>query len=211
MILVYRFAGLITSIGIVIYTFLTFSIFWLIGGVLTLPGIAALVIGIGMAVDSCVITFSRIKDELKSGKNLQRSYKVGNKNSLSSIIDANLTTLIVAIILFAFGESSVKGFATMLIISIFVTIFIMVVVKRYLLKIFVETEWFDNKLNLFIGYKKKDSKFNFDFVGKRLVYYIAIVLIIIVGCFSLLTKQVNLGIDFKGGSAITMISDIKLI
>lgn len=151
MIALYRFAGVISSIGIVIYSFLVLFFFWLIGGVLTLPGIAAVVIGIGMAIDSSVISFSRIKDELRSGKSLEKAFEDGNKNSFVSILDSNITTLLVAIILFIFGESSVKGFATTLIISILVTLFVMVFVMRKLLKVFMDTGYFSDKTNIFIG------------------------------------------------------------
>ena len=116
MVSLYKFAGFIASVGLFIYAFLTFLTFWLVGGVLTLPGIAALVIGIGMAVDSTVITFARIKDELKENYPLKDAFVKGNKQSFTSILDSNLTTLLAGIILFIFGESSVKGFATMLIL-----------------------------------------------------------------------------------------------
>ena len=121
LILMYRFAGVVASVGLIIYTYLTFVLFWLVGGVLTLPGIAALVLGAGMAIDSNIINFSRIKDELEEGRDFKSAYKKGNSNSLLTIIDANVTTLLVAVILFFLGESSVKGFATMLIISIIIT------------------------------------------------------------------------------------------
>ena len=133
-----------------LYTFLVFLIFWLVGGVLTLPGIAALVLGIGMSVDSNVITFVRIKEELYKGKSLPLAYKEGVKSSLSAILDSNLTTLIVAIIMFVFGESSIKGFATMLIITIIVTMFTMVFLTRWLLGLFVKTNYFNDKIKLFI-------------------------------------------------------------
>lgn len=207
MTVIYRFAGFISSVGIMIYTFITFLIFWLLGGVLTLPGIAALVIGIGMAVDACVLNFSRIKDELMEGKNLQNAFTRGNKNSFWAIFDSNLTTLLVAIILFIFGESSIKGFATMLIISICVTMAIMVFLTRMLLKMFVKTGYFDNKTNLFIGIKEtnKTSPFlKIDFMKYRIVYFIISILIITVGVFFIGTKGLKLGIDFKGGSSITL-------
>ena len=158
MIIVYRFAGFVASIGLIAYTFLTFLTFWIVGGVLTLPGIAAAIIGIGMAVDANVINFSRIKDELKQGKSFKNACLLGNKESLSSIIDSNITTFIVAIILFIFGESSIKGFATMLMISIVVTMVVMVLLVRFIINRFVETGKFDNKQNFFIGFKQKKVK-----------------------------------------------------
>src|SRR5699024_12381331 len=98
-----------------------YDLFGLMNGVLTLPGIAALILGVGMAVDANVITFERIKEELKLGKSVKAAFKAGTKNSLSTIIDANITTLLAAVVLFVFGTSSVKGFATMLIVSILVS------------------------------------------------------------------------------------------
>lgn len=215
MIAMYRFSGLVASIALVLYTFLTFATFWVVGGVLTLPGIAAVIIGIGMAVDSNVINFSRIKDELISGKSFKNACRLGNRESLSSIIDGNVTTLLVAIILFIFGESSIKGFATMLIISTVVTLLVMVFLTRKLLNMFVETGYFDNKQKLFIGLsekriqKEKKVK-NIDFVGKSKIFVAISAVILLVGSISLGTKGLNLGIDFKGGSSIGLQVDKKI-
>lgn len=212
MITIYHFAGFVASSCMIIYAFATLFTFWLVGGVLTLPGIAAMVIGIGIAIDSCVITFARIKDELKAGTKLQMAYENGNKNSFVSIFDSNITTLIVAIVLFVMGESSVKGFATMLIISTLVTMLVMVFVNRFLLKTFVKTNFFDNKLNLFIGYKKKDKKkkFSFDFVKKSKIFFTITICVMLVGGVFLFKDGLKLGIDFKGGTAINLKSDKTL-
>lgn len=207
MIVIYHFAGFVSSVCMLLYAFTTLFAFWLIGGVLTLPGIAAMVIGIGMAIDSSVINFARIKDELKHGTKLQMAYKNGNKSSFMTIFDSNITTLIVAFVLFILGESSVKGFATMLIISTIVTMFVMVFINRYLLGLFVKTGYFDDKLNLFINYKnkKKESKMNFVKMSKRLIT--VTILIVVLGVFSLTKFGLKLGIDFKGGTSITLKSD----
>ncbi|MBE6151786.1 MAG: protein translocase subunit SecD [Firmicutes bacterium] len=206
-IIIYKFAGFVASVGLMIYSAFTFLLFWLVGGVLTLPGIAAAVIGIGMAVDSCVISFSRIKDELKSGSKLKEAVTNGNKNSFVSIFDANITTLIVAIILFIFGESSVKGFATMLIISIFVTMFVMVFIVRWLINMVVNTKYFDDKEKLFVGFNKNKTAEPFsklDFVKTRKWSFPCAIILLIVGVISLITVGLNLGIDFKGGTSITI-------
>lgn len=209
MIVIYHFAGFISSICILLYSFATLFTFWLVGGVLTLPGIAAMVIGIGMAIDSSVISFARIKDELAAGTKLQMAYKNGNKNSFMSIFDSNLTTLIVAIVLFVLGESSVKGFATMLIISTIVTMLVMVVINRSLLKMFVKTKYFDKKLNLFIGYKEKnkDKKIKFDFVKSTKKFISLTIIILVAGIICTAKFGLKLGIDFKGGTSITLKSD----
>ena len=211
--LVYRFSGFVASLGVVIYTLLSFLLFYLIGGVLTLPGIAAMLLGIGMAVDANVISFERIKENLKKGNSLKEAFSDGVKSSLSSIIDANITTLIVAIVLFIFGESSVKGFATMLMINIVSTILVMVVLVKLMLGFFVKTKFFDDKLGLFIGVNKKKivkskevripfEKVNFVKVGKRIL--VLPIILIVVGSIIALTTGVNLGVDFTGGTSITL-------
>lgn len=223
LLVVYHFAGLISSIAMLLYTFLVFFVFWLIGGVLTLPGIAALVLGIGMAVDANVITFARIKDELYKGKSLQNAFKEGTKTSLRAILDSNLTTLLVAIIMFEFGESSVKGFATVLIITVMVTMFTMVFITRILLNIFVKTKFFDDKLKLFINVDKKDipdvskneevKKIPFKNVNflKHTKFFAALSgIIIIIGTVLIFTRGFNLSIDYKAGSDITVETNEKV-
>ena len=151
LIVVYRFAGFISAISMLIYTFLVFLVFWVVGGVLTLPGIAALILGIGTAVDSSIITFARIKDELYRGKSLPMAFKEGTKESFSAILDANVIVLLVSIIMFIFGESSIKGFATMQIITVAIIMVTMVGLNRLLLKLFIKTNYFNDKTKLFIN------------------------------------------------------------
>lgn len=214
---VYRFSGFVSSVSMMIYTFLVFLTFWVIGGVLTLPGIAALVLGIGMAVDSNVITFSRIKDELYEGKGLEYAFKQGTKSSFSAILDSNLTTFIVAVIMFIFGESSVKGFATMLMITIIVTMFTMVFLTRILLGLFVKSGFFNDKTNAFIRVKKEDIPDikkgeavkvipfkNTNFLKMTKKFVCLSILIILAGTGLIFGRGLNLGVDFKSGSDITI-------
>jgi len=210
MIIIYRFSGLISAIGLIFYTFLSFLVYNLIGGVLTLPGIAAMLLGIGMAVDASVISYERIKDELKKGKPLNKAYTLGNKQSFSSIIDANVTTIIVAIILFIFGESAIKGFATMLIINIILTVLVMIFLVKFVLQKLVESNFFNHRLTLFIGITKKKlakgyhipyQKFNF--IKYKNYFLIGTLILIIVGAI-FLKNGLNLGVEFKGGTDITI-------
>lgn len=223
LIAVYHFAGVISSIAMLIYAFLVFLVFWIVGGVLTLPGIAALVLGIGMAVDSNVITFSRIKDELYKGKSLSHAFKEGSKSSFSAIFDSNITTLLVAIIMFILGESSIKGFATVLIITVIVTMFTMVFLTRILLNMFIKTEFFEDKTRLFINVKKEDipnvsknekvKKEPFkgvSFLKHQKLCYTFSIIILLVGVIGLAINGFNLGIDYKSGTNITIVSDEKL-
>lgn len=202
MIVLYKFGGLVSSVSILAYTFLTLLIFNLVGGRLTLQGIAALVIGIGMAIDSAVISFSRVKEELNRGISLKSAYAAGSKESFMSIFDANVTTLIAAIILFVLGESSVKGFATMLIISIIVTFLVMIYLNRFMLGLFVKSEKFEEHKWLFLGYKNKHIESKFDFVKPKNIVFIVVGLIIVIGGMFTYSEGLNLGIDFKGGSTI---------
>lgn len=217
---IYHFAGFVSTISMLLYTFLVFLVFWLVGGVLTLPGIAALVLGIGMSVDSNVITFARIKEELYKGKSLPLAFKEGVKCSFSAILDSNLTTLIVAIIMFIFGESSIKGFATMLIITVIVTMFTMVFLTRILLNLFVKTNYFNDKTKLFIGVKKEDipnvsknekvKKVPFgkvDFLKNRKIFAGVSIIIILVGAVTIGFCGLNLGIDYRAGTDITISTD----
>lgn len=217
MIVLYHFAGFLSAIAMLIYSFLVFLVFWIAGGVLTLPGIAAIVLGIGMAVDANVLTFSRIKDELYMGKSLKEAYRAGVKNSFSAILDSNLTTLLVALILFLFGESSVKGFATMLIITVLVTMFTMVFLTRSIMKVFIKTGYFDDKISLFIRVKKdkipnirkNETRKFYPFAKSNFIKYmkpcsIVSSLIIVLGLILVGTKGLNLGIDYRGGTDITI-------
>ena len=219
MIVIYHFAGFIASFGLVLYTFLSLLTFYLIEGTLTLPGMAAMLLGIGMAVDASVISYERIKEELKIGKKLGKAVELGNKQSFTSIIDANITTIIVAIILFIFGQSSVKGFATMLIINIIITILVLVFLSRFIVKLFVKTGYFDNKLNFFIGVKNKQIKKQeykiipyqkLDFVKSRSKVFIITGVIIAIGAIFTFVKGLNLGVDFTGGTSITVNNSDKV-
>ncbi len=201
----YRISGFISSICLLAYTILVFVLFNLIDGVLTLTGIAALILGIGMAIDSSIITLEKIKEELSNGKKLSNAYKDGNKRSIVSLIDANITTFLAALILFIFGESSVKGFATMLILTIIVTCFAMVFINRFIMTKIIDSKVFNDKENIFIGKVKKSQTRNYIKASK--VYMFTVGIIILVGLVMTSIKGFNLGIDFKGGSSVSLISE----
>lgn len=223
LIFVYRFAGFISAISMLIYTFLVFLVFWVVGGVLTLPGIAALILGIGTAVDSSIITFARIKDELYKGKSLPMAFKEGTKESFSAILDANVIVLLVSIIMFIFGESSIKGFATMQIITVAIIMVTMVGLNRLLLKLFIKTNYFNDKTKLFINVKPEDipdvskneevkviplKNFNFfkytkQFVGLSIV-------ILVFGVVMFFARGLNLSVDYQSGSDIAIVTEEKL-
>src|SRR5690625_4439040 len=223
MVAYYRFPGLIASINLVIYVYLIVLVFGLMNGVLTLPGIAALILGVGMAVDANVITFERIKEELRTGKSVKAAFKAGTKNSLSTIIDANITTLLAAVVLFVFGTSSVKGFATMLIVSILISFLTAVYGTRLLLGLWVQSGFLTKRKGWF-GVKQKDIKDITDttfeepkFLNRTInvikhqkkIFTFSIITVII-GAISLIVFQLNPGIDFTSGSRIEIQSEKNL-
>ncbi len=223
MLFVYRFPGLIATINLSIYIYLILLVFTLMNGVLTLPGIAALILGVGMAVDANVITFERIKEEIRAGKSIPAAFKAGTKNSLSTIFDANITTLLAAIILFAFGTSSVKGFATMLIVSIILSFITAVYGTRLLLLLWIKQPFFKRRPAWF-GVKqtdirdiaeKEEEEATFrnrkvNVVQHRKKFFIGSLIMVIVGIVSLLLFQLNPGIDFTSGSRIEVMSETSL-
>lgn len=201
----YRISGIVGSVCLFIYALVVFIIFNAVGGVLTLTGIAALVLGIGMAVDSIIISNERVKDELSSGEKTLHAFKEGGKNSLGAIIDANITTLIAGIVLYIFGESTVKGFATMLIITIFITVICTVLLYRVLLGLYVKSKVFNNNPTLLFGKLKDKKKYDYVKISK---YFIATSLIIMcIGIIFFFAKGFNFGVDFTGGTNINLSSE----
>ncbi|MFD2630954.1 protein translocase subunit SecDF [Oceanobacillus kapialis] len=223
MIVVYRLPGFVAAVNLSIYIYLILLVFELMNGVLTLPGIAALILGVGMAVDANVITFERIKEELRTGKSVIAAFKTGSKNSLSTIFDANLTTLLAAAVLFIFGTSSVKGFATMLIVSILISFLTAVFGTRLLLGLWVKskllnkrTSWFGvNKDSIQDISKKEEPEPTFlkktpDIVKHRKKFFVISSIMVIVGIASLLLFKLNPGIDFTSGSRVEVLAESSL-
>jgi SecD/SecF fusion protein len=163
---------------------------------LTLPGIAGLVLTVGMAVDANVLIFERIKEELKSGKTLHSGIVGGYNRAFLTILDANATTLITALILFQFGTGPVRGFATTLSIGIVASMFTAIVVTRIIFDILTQNKII-SKLHMLHLIKQP----NFDFIGRRRIAYLLSVLIIIIGIVTFAKRgEKNFGIDFTGGT-----------
>lgn len=229
MILYYRLPGLISAITIAVYVFVVFFIYNAIGSVFSLSGIAALLLGVGMAVDSNIITFERIKDSMYAGRSLKTAFYEGNSKSFTTILDSQLTTFISAIILYLLGTGSVKGFATMLIVSTVATLLLIVFVARFLLKMIVDSgivdnrrSWFGVSDRLVPNIAKGEEQFyfgrfhDFDFVAKAKYFIFASlsVLGIAVLCMGFHGFKgdgiMNFGIDFTSGTKITIQSDTAI-
>lgn len=216
MLFFYRLPGLIAVITLTTYVYLTLVAFNFISGVLTLPGLAALVLGVGMAVDANIIMYERIKDELRIGRNLKQAYKKANKSSFITILDANLTTVLAATVLFFFGESSVKGFATMLLLAILMSFVTAVFLTRILLSVIVYSNFFKKKLWWFGVKKSQIHNINegkdvselttpydrIDFMKLAKPLFALSGLIIAAGIIILFIFKLNLGIDFTAGTRI---------
>ncbi|BCU52496.1 protein translocase subunit SecDF [Staphylococcus auricularis] len=217
----YRLPGIVAVIALTTYIYLTLVAFNLISGVLTLPGLAALVLGVGMAVDANIIMYERIKDELRVGRTLKQAYKKANSSSFLTIVDANLTTVIAAAVLFFFGESSVKGFATMLLLGILMIFVTAVFLSRILLSLLVSSNFFKKRPWLFGVNKNKIHDINegidvhqlktsferWDFMKLAKPLFSASIVIIIIGAIILSIFKLNLGIDFSSGTRVDFKSE----
>ena len=195
--LFYKTAGWMAAVALVTNVFLLMGVLVSFGAVLTLPGIAGIVLTMGMAVDSNVIIFERIKEELRAGKGISAAIKDGFSNAYSAIIDGNFTTIITGVVLYVFGNGPVQGFATTLIIGIITSLFCSIFVTRMLIEKIVAKKgsvafsrsWSENWL----------TNFKFDFIGKRKMSYIVSGVIVLVSVVSLFVQGLNLGVEFTGG------------
>jgi protein-export membrane protein SecD/preprotein translocase SecF subunit len=224
MIFYYRFPGFIATVTLSIYIFLVLLIFDWMNGVLTLPGIAAIILGVGMAVDANIITYERIREEIKVGKSIKSAFQSGSKNAFSSILDANLTTMLTAGVLFIYGTSSVKGFATMLLVSILVSFITSVFGARLLLGLWVNSGLFNKRPGWFKVKQSdiRDIKENvdtldlptrfdrFDFVKARNKFFVFSGAMLAIGLVLVIIFRLNLAIDFSSGTRIEVLSDTPL-
>ena len=197
MLFYYSRAGVVSDIALVLNIFLLIGGLAAIGATLTLPGIAGLVLTLGMAVDANVLIFERIREEMRMGKGLKVALTEGYQKAYSAIFDANITTLLTAIVLFVFGSGAIKGFATTLIIGIFTSLFSAIVITRLI---------FWNRMD-----KKKDIAFstpttqnwftnlNYRFVDNRKKFYILSGVVVTLGLVALFSGGLNYGVEFNGG------------
>ena len=221
MLIFYRLPGLVAVITLTVYIFLTLAGFNAINGMLTLPGIAALILGVGMAVDANIILYERLKDELRIGRSLKQAYKKAAASSLWTIVDANLTTLIAAVVLFIFGTSSVKGFATMLLLSILMSFVTAVFLTRVIMSLIVQSNYASNKKGWFGVNPKKIHNISegkdiedlaspwdrFDFVKHANKFFALSGIIVFAGIVILFIFKLNLGIDFTSGTRADITTD----
>mgnify|MGYP001307372812 CR=1 FL=1 len=197
MIFYYSGAGVASNVALIVNVFFIFGVLSSLGAVLTLPGIAGIILTIGMSVDANVLIYERIREELKNGKGLRLAISDGYNSAYSSIIDANVTTLLTGIILYTFGTGPIKGFATTLIIGILTSLFSAIFITRLVISARLnkgKTISFATKLT-----EGAFKNINIDFIGKRKRFYILSSVVVLLGVGSLVTKGLNYGVDFVGG------------
>ncbi len=197
MALYYNRAGWVANVALVVNLFFLMGVLASLGAVLTLPGIAGIVLSLGMSVDANVLIYERVREELATGKSLRLAIAEGFKKAMSSILDSNITTFLTGVILYAFGSGPILGFATTLMIGIATSLFAAIFITRLIFEWMLKhdkpiTFSIQATQNLF-----KDSKF--DFINGRRRFYIFSSVIIIAGLISMFTKGFSLGVDFKGG------------
>ena len=204
MIIMYAVPGIAASLALAIYTTLVIATLYLFDITLTLPGIAGIILGIGMAVDANVIVFARVREEIATGKSVQTSMKIGFQKAMSAILDGNITTLIASVVLMALGSGTVKGFAYTLMIGIILSLFTAMVVTRYILYSLYALGLKSEKL-----YGRAKERKSIDFIGKKAVFFTISGIIIAAGLISMGVhsategKALNYGLDFMGGTSTT--------
>ena len=204
MIVMYAVPGIAASLALAIYTTLVIATLYLFEITLTLPGIAGIILGIGMAVDANVIVFARVREEIATGKSVQTSMKIGFQKAMSAILDGNITTLIASVVLMALGSGTVKGFAYTLMIGIILSLFTAMVVTRYILYSLYALGLKSEKL-----YGRAKERKSIDFIGKKAVFFTISGIIIAAGLISMGVhsategKALNYGLDFMGGTSTT--------
>jgi SecD/SecF fusion protein len=197
MILYYNKAGWVANVALLTNMFFMFGVLSSLQAVLTLPGIAGIVLTLGMAVDANVIIYERIKEEVRAGKGFRLAIADGYKNAYSAIIDGNVTTLLTGIVLFVFGSGPVKGFATTLIIGILTSLFSAIFISRLIFTYFLNK---NKKISFSNSFTENFmANVNIDFLSMRKGAYIFSTIIILIGVSSLFIRGLNFGVDFSGG------------
>jgi SecD/SecF fusion protein len=196
----YRFLGVVAIIGLAIYGVLLYGAILLFDVTLSLAGFAGLILTIGVAADANVVIFERIKEEVRAGRSVRSAIATGYSRGFSTIVDANVVTMITAFVLFAVASGDPKGFALMLLIGTVISMLTAVVATRALLGTLSGFRWFDNPAFMGASAKAIPRWQQIDFMGKRRLWFAISGVIVAIGVGSLAAQGLNLGIDFRGGS-----------
>jgi SecD/SecF fusion protein len=203
LLVLYRFLGVVAVVGLGIYAAFLYAAILVFGVTLTLPGFAGLILTIGVAADANVVIFERIKEEVRSGKSVRAAISAGYAKGFHTIIDANVVTLITALVLFAVATQQVKGFALMLMIGTVISLITAVAATRAMLGLLAGFSWFENPSFMGAQGQQTAKWLQIDFMRRRYTWFAISGVVIAIGLGALATKGLNLGIDFKGGTQVT--------
>jgi SecD/SecF fusion protein len=199
----YRFLGVVAVVGLGIYAAFMYAAILMFGVTLTLPGFAGLILTIGVAADANVVIFERIKEEVRSGKSVRAAISAGYAKGLHTIIDANVVTVITALVLFAVATAGVKGFALMLMIGTVISLITAVAATRAMLGLLAGFSWFENPRFMGAAGQQGAKWLQIDFMKRRYLWFAISGCVVAISIGALAVKGLNLGIDFKGGTQVT--------
>ncbi|MGH3037886.1 MAG: protein translocase subunit SecD [Gaiellaceae bacterium] len=203
LLLVYRFLGVVAIIGLAVYGVFLYGAILAFNVTMTLPGIAGIILTIGVAADANIVIFERIKEEVRAGKSVRAAIATGYRKGFATIVDANVVTMITAGVLFMVATGGVRGFALMLLLGTLISMFTAVLATRALLGVLSRFRWFDNPKFMGASAEKIPEWQKIDFVGLRRIWFTTATVVLVVAVAAIIFKGLNLGIDFEGGSQVS--------
>jgi SecD/SecF fusion protein len=203
LLIVYRFLGVVAIIGLAVYGIFLYGAILAFQVVMTLPGIAGIILTIGVAADANIVIFERIKEEVRAGKSVRAAIATGYRKGFATIVDANVVTMITAFVLFAAATGGVRGFALMLLVGTLLSMITAVLATRALLGVLARFRWFDNPKFMGAKAEKIPEWQKIDFVGKRRIWFSIATALLVISIGLIVFKGLNLGIDFEGGSQVS--------
>ncbi|HET9214828.1 MAG TPA: protein translocase subunit SecD [Gaiellaceae bacterium] len=203
LLVVYRFLGVVAIVGLAVYGVFLYGAILLFNVTMTLPGIAGIILTIGVAADANIVIFERIKEEVRAGKSVRAAIATGYRKGFATIVDANVVTMITAFVLFAAATGGVRGFALMLLIGTLISMITAVLATRALLGVLAAFRWFDNPAFMGASAQKIPDWQKIDIVGKRRIWFSIATAALVISVAAIAIKGLNLGIDFRGGSQVS--------
>jgi SecD/SecF fusion protein len=203
LLIAYRFLGVVAIVGLAVYGVFLYGAILLFNVTMTLPGIAGIILTIGVAADANIVIFERIKEEVRAGKSVRAAIATGYRKGFATIVDANVVTMITAFVLFAAATGGVRGFALMLLIGTLISMITAVLATRALLGVLAGFRWFDNPAFMGASAQKIPDWQKMDIVGKRRIWFSIATAALVLSVGAIALKGLNLGIDFRGGSQVS--------
>ena len=203
LLIVYRFLGVVAIIGLAVYGVFLYGAILVFNVTMTLPGIAGIILTIGVAADANIVIFERIKEEVRAGKSVRAAIATGYRKGFSTIVDANVVTMITAAVLFMVATGGVRGFALMLLLGTLISMFTAVLATRALLGVLAGFRWFDNPQFMGASAQKIPDWQKVDIVGKRRIWFSIATALLVLSIAAIVFKGLNLGIDFEGGTQVS--------